>query len=1059
MKRFIVEVLLFIFTSFSIMAENAGNVTSSVNEIKNNSEILLKCSNMAGETAQGMGTAVNNGNNIFLKCLNSENSSENLIGTNKVNSKDILLECLNTSENTAGEAEKNGNSDEKILKCSNIVRIINANELFQTDKTGSIKGIQLKCSNTVKNVNKAEIPLSDSGGSNDIILKCSSVSENLPKNETAINSGVTANSNEITLKCSNIVRVVDGNKVFPDNPENSDAVILNCSDTAEKAGNIIGNIGQPKGNIGSLGGNIGGKVPVGPIIGGVAGASAVGAIVGGIGHHGGGGSGSSRPPKAGGGKDGNSKPPKAGGGKDDASNPKKQKKDDSKIHNVRGIGIQPVNPFWRSNLQEAEDSYSKIVRVGFQWVRITASWHRIQSQRNGAYDWQDIDDAVALARKYNLKVLMQISGAPEWATGADKLSAAEKNALNARKIWVASFAPLPQYDNDFSNFVSALVKRYAPKGVIDYEFWNEPGNPEFWHDTIQNPRPNPEHYTNLLKIAYTAAHDAHNDVNVMAGGMTVGVTNNSTGYVGPMEFLERMYRAGAKGYFDGVSHHPYGIYARTFRDNGWTNMIGDVVAPGGGEKTLYQIMSENGDGNKKIWPSEVGLDAAYPGVEETKQANIISQILRWYQRSNIFGPLILYQAKDRKPYITSGVVDRDSNGDGWLDVNIDTNGDGVPDANIDADHNGRPDILDAADPENYFGIWKSDGTEKKAVDVIRRFINNNHPAPAPTPAPLTNGCNSATDASGQWKSVKCWEFKDRNIPSDWEGKRIINHLGSHLTYLPSSISLDGDHAILTTRRHCVNRKGDPLTDANATTGVCPAGKVTQYSSGRLESGNIVDASKPFRAEIRAKMNWNHLQGMRTALWMQKQRNDVDTPACKVPGGNAPYGSLLILEWFASTPDYGWPASNISCYYSQTNHEWTPRGFTHRLENRVGSGSKPLTDEWHVWTIEYDGTKVRYYMDGRLAPVVHYRIQDARRISVVDSTRYDQYGSYLSTMPDEDYSKLNIPSSLVKQGFENDRWHFIINDYVEWEPGLNPPSDGAPFPVQTTEIDYVRLYQK
>jgi len=1023
------------------MAENVDNVTSSANEIKNSGEILLKCSNMAGENAQGTGITENNGNNIFLKCINSETGSENIIGTNKISSQNILLKCLNTSESTEDELTKDVNTAEKLLKCSNIVRIIKIDELSQIE---SANAVQLKCSNTV---------------TNNIVLKCSGTSENLLKKETTINSG-TVNTAEKLLKCSNIVKVIDGNKVFSDNLGNYDAVILNCSDTTvAPVNNVVGTVGQSGGSTGLSGGGIGGVSPVVPIIGGAV--PAVGAIIGATRHHGGGGggNGTSKPPKAGGGKDGNSKPPKAGGGKDDASNPKKQKKDDSKIHNVRGIGIQPVNPFWRSNLREAEDSYSKIARVGFQWVRITASWHRIQSQRNGAYDWQDIDDAVALARKYNLKVLMQISGAPEWATGADKLSAAEKNALNARKIWVASFAPLPQYDNDFSNFVSALVKRYAPKGVIDYEFWNEPGNPEFWHDTIQNPRPNPEHYTNLLKIAYTAAHDAHNDVNVMAGGMTVGVTNNSTGYVGPMEFLERMYRAGAKGYFDGVSHHPYGIYARTFRDNGWANMIGDVVAPGGGEKTLYQIMSENGDGNKKIWPSEVGLDAAYPGVEETKQANIISQILSWYQRSNIFGPLILYQAKDRKPYITSGVVDRDSNGDGWLDVNIDTNGDGVPDANIDADHNGRPDILDAADPENYFGIWKSDGTEKKAVDVIRRFINNNHPAPAPTPAPLTNGCNSATDASGQWKSVKCWEFKDRNIPSDWEGKRIINHLGSHLTYLPSSISLDGDHAILTTRRHCVNRKGDPLTDANATTGVCPAGKVTQYSSGRLESGNIVDASKPFRAEIRAKMNWNHLQGMRTALWMQKQRNDVDTPACKVPGGNAPYGSLLILEWFASTPDYGWPASNISCYYSQTNHEWTPRGFTHRLENRVGSGSKPLTDEWHVWTIEYDGTKVRYYMDGRLAPVVHYRIQDARRISVVDSTRYDQYGSYLSTMPDEDYSKLNIPSSLVKQGFENDRWHFIINDYVEWEPGLNPPSDGAPFPVQTTEIDYVRLYQK
>ena len=1043
MKKSIVAVLLLIFVSFSIMAENIGNMPSSVNEVKSGNEILLKCLNTVGESTQGTEITENNGNNIFLKCLNFENSSENTVTTNKINSKDILLECLDTSKNTSDEMVKNENSDEKILKCSNLVKIINSNELFQTDKIENINGVQLKCSNTVKNIGKSEIPLLDSGGSNDIILKCSNVSEDLSKNETKINN-VTGNSTEITLKCSNIVRVIDGNKVFSDNSENDTAVILSCSDKTENA-NIIGNIGQPKVNIGSLGGNIGGKVPVGPIIGGVAGASAVGAIVGGIGHHKGGGKGG-KPGHQNGRND---------GGKDD--NPKKQKKDDTKIHNVKGIGIQPVNPFWRSNLREAEDSYSQIAKVGFQWVRITASWNRIQSSKNGRYDWQDIDDAVALAKKYNLKVLMQISGAPEWATGADKLSAAEKNALNARKIWVASFAPLQQYDNDFSNFVSALVKRYASQGVIDYEFWNEPGNPEFWHDTIQNPRPNPEHYTHLLKIAYTAAHNAHNDVNVMAGGMTVGNSNSSTGYIGPMEFLERMYRSGAKGYFDGVSHHPYGIYARAFRDNGWANMIGDVVAPGTGEKTLYQIMSENGDGNKKIWPSEVGLDAAYPGVDETKQANVISQILGWYQKSDIFGPLILYQAKDRKPYITSGVVDRDSNGDGWLDVNIDTNGDGIPDANIDADNNGRPDILDAADPENYFGIWKSDGTEKKAVDVIRRFVKNQ---PAPGSSPLTNGCSSATDASGQWKSVKCWEFKDRNIPSGWQSKKAINHLNSYLSYLPNNVSLvDGDYVRITTRRHCVNRIGDPLTDANATTGVCAAGKITQYSSGRLESNKLVDASKPFRAEIRARMNWNRLQGMRTALWMQKQQNDVDTPICKNPGGSAPYGSLLILEWFSSTPSYAWPATNISCYYSQVNHEWTPRGFTHRLENIVGGQSKSLTHEWHVWTIEFDGTKVRYYMDGRLIPVVHYRIKDAQRISVVDKTRYDQYGNYLSTMPDEDFSKLNAPSSLIKQGFENDKWHFIFNDYVEWEPGLNPPSEHSPFPVQTTEIDYVRLYQK
>lgn len=453
MRRFIIWELFLIFISFSIMAESVSNPSSSIKEIKNNNEVLLKCSNIIGESPQKIGITENNVNNIFLKCLNSENNNVNMPEINRINSKDILLECSNTNENMTGETGGNETSNEKILKCSNIVKMLNSKESFQTDKIGSINGIHMKCSSIVKNVTKTEVPLSDSSSSNDIVLKCSDVSENLMKNEIGINNG-TVKSNEIILKCSNIVRVIEENEVFSDNPENNVAIILSCSDTTEKAENTVTNIGSSIGNAG--------KVPIGPIIGGAVGIPAVGAIIGGIGRRGGGG------------EDGGSRP-QNGGDKNDNKKPEKEKKDDPEVHNVRGIGIQPVNPFWRSNLQEAEDSYSKIAKVGFQWIRITASWHRIQSQKNKSYDWQDIDDAIALAKKYNLKVLMQISGAPEWATGADKLSAAEKNALNARKIWVASFAPLPQYDDEFSNFVSALVKRYAREGVIDYEFWNEPG--------------------------------------------------------------------------------------------------------------------------------------------------------------------------------------------------------------------------------------------------------------------------------------------------------------------------------------------------------------------------------------------------------------------------------------------------------------------------------------------------------------------------------------------------------------------------------------------------------
>ena len=335
------------------------------------------------------------------------------------------------------------------------------------------------------------------------------------------------------------------------------------------------------------------------------------------------------------------------------------------------------------------------------------------------------------------------------------------------------------------------------------------------------------------------------------------------------------------------------------------------------------------------------------------------------------------------------------------------------------------------------------------------------PTPAPTPAPSANGCEHPTDESGQWRSAKCYEFNEGRVPADWESKEIRNHLHSYLSYLPGNVSfVAGDYAQLTTRRHCVDKVGDPLNDGNATSGVCLAGKVTQYSSGRLETIGMVDASRPFRAEVRAKMNWNRLHGMRTALWLNKHKNEDSIRTCKTPGGgSAPYGSLLILEWFSAMPDYAFPASSISCYYSTAGKEWRTRVFVHRLENRIRNRSTWLTHDWHVWAIEYDGTKIRYYMDGKLIPVHHYRVNDSSTVDVTDYRSFTPDGTYVSTMPDEDYTKLQIDPDLVKQVLRNDKWHFVLNDYVEWEDNLDPPSIQEPFPMQTTQIDYVRLYYK
>ena len=57
------------------------------------------------------------------------------------------------------------------------------------------------------------------------------------------------------------------------------------------------------------------------------------------------------------------------------------------------------------------------------------------------------------------------------------------------------------------------------------------------------------------------------------------------------------------------------------------------------------------------------------------------------------------------------------------------------------------------------------------------------------------------------------------------------------------------------------------------------------------------------------------------------------------------------------------------------------------------------------------------------------------------------------------TKLQIDPDLVKQVLRNDKWHFVLNDYVEGEDNLDPPFLSEPFPMQTTQIDYVRLYYK
>ena len=126
-----------------------------------------------------------------------------------------------------------------------------------------------------------------------------------------------------------------------------------------------------------------------------------------------------------------------------------------------------------------------------------------------AYQWPaDLQQAINQARRYHIRVLLQIIGTPAWANGG--------NSWN----WVA------HDPRDFANFATAAARRYPHVNL--WMIWGEPNRiPNFAPETPAPVRGAlnamqkvaPHNYARLLDAAYGALHrvSRHNEV---IGGCT-----------------------------------------------------------------------------------------------------------------------------------------------------------------------------------------------------------------------------------------------------------------------------------------------------------------------------------------------------------------------------------------------------------------------------------------------------------------------------------------------------------------------------------------------------------
>jgi hypothetical protein len=225
-------------------------------------------------------------------------------------------------------------------------------------------------------------------------------------------------------------------------------------------------------------------------------------------------------------------------------------------------------------------------QAGFDTVVQLFSWRQIEPTR-GQYHWQYPDEVVQGAEYYGLDLVIRLDQHPQWASQVT-------TALNAPPDDVA----------DYAHFVSAVAMRYRGR-VKAYIIWNEPNLAREWGGR----QPDPARYVALLSAAYQAIKAADPGALVVSAGLASTNSQDETA-MDDRTFLEAMYQAGGKSYFDVLGAHPYGFAYPP--DDPHDAHEGLNMAR---MEDLRAIMVEHGDGDKPVWATEIGWTVAARGQD------------------------------------------------------------------------------------------------------------------------------------------------------------------------------------------------------------------------------------------------------------------------------------------------------------------------------------------------------------------------------------------------------------------------------------------------------------
>jgi hypothetical protein len=239
--------------------------------------------------------------------------------------------------------------------------------------------------------------------------------------------------------------------------------------------------------------------------------------------------------------------------------------------------------------------------------------------------------------------------------------------INSTPLWAAPPYTYPGAGTpptaQFAEFLQQVIIRYG-SAISAYEIWNEPNFVLFYQPI------DPASYSALLQTAYSVIKNpvtGDPTATVVAGALGAGFSTWFT--MSPVEFVKGMMNAGAGDYFDALSFHPYQESLPFSQGHAYPG-LGTPLEQLDAMKTLIGP-------TKSLWLTEYGL--ATSRVSEQQQAAYIQDLLDSWQSYGQAGPVFLYTTRDAQTGSTN--------------------------------------------PEDTFGLWRTDGTPKPAAQTVLNWTS------------------------------------------------------------------------------------------------------------------------------------------------------------------------------------------------------------------------------------------------------------------------------------------------------------------------------------------------